>query len=829
MTTPRRLAVLLLALTLLSGCATLPSQPMLAAVTPTVRALAPQLRVASSPGPLTAGAARVEITPAIGASLAGYSRRAGKPSTGIHDPLYARAVAVSDGDDLVLIISADLLIIPPGFHEEVVRQLNAALAAPLGPEDLLLAATHTHSGPGGYLPGPLGQMTAGAYRPALRARLVAACAEAGAAAVGALRPATFAAARVARPDLLENRVDPAGPVDPELTALAFTGADGRPIAMLLNYAAHPTLLSSKNRLFSADFPGAACRLLEQRQPGLVALFTNGAAGDLRPQHVGGRHNVELVEHLGAALADSAAAALATARRRDRVEVASIGGAFPLPPTRVALGPVKVPHWLITRWLPEEALFTVVAFGDVALVSAPADAASEIGLRIKRALAARGLTGVIVGYANDYLGYIVPAALYQTDAYEAKMGWHGPTMETVYEAIAVGLTEEYLRQRANGPAEETFTGLPVVVLRGEPYAMGYTHGRRWRAQVQASVANLMAFVESKVPNFPWRMTFIRWRWSAVYATMRPFIPQDYLDELRGLADGSGVPLADLERVHALPELAAVWCTNSAVFGRATKDGRLLHLRNLDWAIHSDVQRHTAIFVRHPARGRASVSLSYFGFIGALSGINEVGISVGQVGANSIDQTLRGMPMPFLLRRVLEQAGDLPTAAALVQTAPRTAGFHYIFADALRQQAVALETTRRHCAVFWAGDEAAKDVPYAVRIPHAIVRADPALDPTVREVQRCSGNRPDRPGSESPVGKKAYEVRYRRHALLIQEQYGHLDVEGMIAIARAVAPPSNVQSIVFAYPDLWVATAHGAIPAAERTYLHYDLKQLFALEE
>ena len=78
MTTPRRLAVLLLALTLLSGCATLPSQPMLAAVTPTVRALAPQLRVASSPGPLTAGAARVEITPAVGASLAGYSRRAGR-------------------------------------------------------------------------------------------------------------------------------------------------------------------------------------------------------------------------------------------------------------------------------------------------------------------------------------------------------------------------------------------------------------------------------------------------------------------------------------------------------------------------------------------------------------------------------------------------------------------------------------------------------------------------------------------------------------------------------------------------------------------------------
>lgn len=371
-------------------------------------------------------------------------------------------------------------------------------------------------------------------------------------------------------------------------------------------------------------------------------------------------------------------------------------------------------------------------------------------------------------------------------------------------------------------------MPVVVLRGEPYAMGHAHGLRYRAQVHASVANLMAFIESKVPNFPWRLSFIRWRLSAAYAGMKPYIPAAYQEELRGLADGAGVPLAELERLHALPEVAAIWCTNSVAYGRATRDGRLLHLRNLDWAIHSDVQRHAAVFVRHPADGRPSVSIGYFGFIGALTGINDVGISIGQIGADTADQGMRGIPMPFLIRRVLEASSDLPTAVRVIETAPRTAGFHYVIADAVRRQGVAVETTRRHCAVLWAGDEAARDVAYAVRIPDVTVRADPALDPAIRNLQRASGGEPGQAGIEPPKGS-AYEVRYRRHARLIQEMYGHLDPEGMMTIARAVAPPSNVHSVVFAYPEMWVATARGATPAAQQPYHHYDLTALFALAE
>jgi len=163
----------------LAGCASLPAQRVLATVPPRAREVAQQIRLADVPGHLLAGAAKVDLDIPAGTPLAGYARRKGRPSVGLHDPLYARSVAFSDGEDLVFFVSADILLIPHGFSAEVARRLDAALPESIGPEDLMLCATHTHSGPGAYLAGPLGRLAAGEYQPAVYERLVAACVEAG--------------------------------------------------------------------------------------------------------------------------------------------------------------------------------------------------------------------------------------------------------------------------------------------------------------------------------------------------------------------------------------------------------------------------------------------------------------------------------------------------------------------------------------------------------------------------------------------------------------------------------------------------------------------------
>jgi len=356
-------------------------------------------------------------------------------------------------------------------------------------------------------------------------------------------------------------------------------------------------------------------------------------------------------------------------------------------------------------------------------------------------------------------------------------------------------------------------LPVLILRGSPYDMGYQHGSLLRREVRASVKNIMEFADRRlrVPGIG-RM-IVRGKLDRAWSKMKPFVPDRYLEEMQGLADGAAIPLRTLQRVHAIPDITSVTCASAAAAGAATRDGRLIQIRNLDWAIQSGIQRYAVLLVHHPKTGRPFVNISWLGFIGVISGINRQGISVAEIGAETQDTNLQGIPMPFLLRRVLEESDDLAQAVKIIQTGPRTVGYNYVIADAKARNAVALETTRQHFAAFWMDKE-------------AIVRSDWALDPQVRDLQlTCNGN-PSKPGLESPSGVSSYEIRYRGQAELLKQFHGRLDPEIAMAIARAIAPPSNLQSVVYAYPQIWVANARGRRPAATGVYQQVDLEDFFS---
>ncbi|MBI3615538.1 MAG: hypothetical protein HY211_03360 [Candidatus Omnitrophica bacterium] len=369
------------------------------------------------------------------------------------------------------------------------------------------------------------------------------------------------------------------------------------------------------------------------------------------------------------------------------------------------------------------------------------------------------------------------------------------------------------------------GIPVLILHGSPYEMGYQHGALLQEEVHASVDNAMAFVDGQIKVPLAGRWFARRALDRAWNQMAPFVPLEIQQELQGLADGAGVSLRDLQRVHALPELMSSSCSSFAAFGQATREGRMIQARNLDWAIQSNVQRYSALFVYHPAGREPFISIGWLGFIGVISGINQRGISVAEIGAKTKDARLKGTPMPFLLRRVLEQALDLEEAVSIIRTSPRTGGYNYLFANSTGRRAVALETTRSQAAVFWADQE--PKVPFALYVPNAIFRSDWALDPAVRDLQTASRGNPSQAGLESPVGSTAYDVRYCGMGTLLQTFHGKIDPEVAMAIARAVAPSSNIQSIIYAAPELWIANPKDRQPAAMGTYHRVDMEDLFKL--
>ncbi|HEX9780032.1 MAG TPA: C45 family peptidase [bacterium] len=380
--------------------------------------------------------------------------------------------------------------------------------------------------------------------------------------------------------------------------------------------------------------------------------------------------------------------------------------------------------------------------------------------------------------------------------------------------------------SSAPAEgrvELLDGIRVVTLTGRPYELGWQHGALLREEVRGAVGQVLGSVRRylKVPIL--RSWLGSWWLDRAWRPAWRHIPKAYLEELRGLAEGSGVPYLELLRMHAVPDRTYA-CANFAAWGRATGGGRLIHARNLDWNIDVGLQRYAVVFVVRPEDGRAFVSAGWAGFIGVLTGVNEDRVSIGQIGAETVERTYDGVPMAFLMRRVLEQAGTLEEAVRILEESPRTVGVNYIVADAKEPGAVAVETTARHCRVFEADDPAEHEVAYARPLADAVVRADTAMDPEIRDRQLASKGDPGRPGFEPPAGS-AYETRYLGQVRGIRDAAGALDVAGALAIAQAVAPESNIQSTIIAWPEFWVANADGRVRAAHTDYHRLDLPSLF----
>jgi len=253
-------------------------------------------------------------------------------------------------------------------------------------------------------------------------------------------------------DLSTNRQKEGGPVDEELIAMKVESASGEPIACLVNFAAHPVIMGSKNLLFSSEYPGYAMAALEKvLGPEVVCLFANGACGNITIKRRG--PSFAEVERLGGMLAGHALRALGSAETSEEVRIGASCASIPLgvralPSVERAreelealrkLKPAdaaqaseikkKISKAAGTASLAEKAEYIRASLGeeftthlqilelnDSLLVGVPAELFTEYGLELKKRLGP-GRT-VVVGYCNDMVGYVVTPEAFEEGGYEA---------------------------------------------------------------------------------------------------------------------------------------------------------------------------------------------------------------------------------------------------------------------------------------------------------------------------------------------------------------------------------------------------------------------------
>ncbi len=274
--------------------------------------------------------------------------------------------------------------------------------------------------------------------------------------------------------------------------------------------------------------------------------------------------------------------------------------------------------------------------------------------------------------------------------------------------------------------ETRDGVQVLHVAGSHYEMGYQHGWLLRSETRE---NIRAMLDGQ----PVSDLYAMWN------TTEAYVPAVYVAELRGMADGAGIPFRRIAAAYMSLVTWGMGCFGVAVWGNATRDGDLYHFRSFDLPMDirdpvtgTCVHENAVLIVREPRDGYASLSPSVAGSLHGGGGFNEEGVAVGIHTSWTGDVTLHGTPATFRVQRTLDHAASAAQAVSCL-TASGTAGWNFVVSDCDTPAGYAVESTANHSYVgTW--DSPVESTPPFWRIPDVVRRTNFFIAPDVAATQR-----------------------------------------------------------------------------------------------
>lgn len=339
-----------------------------------------------------------------------------------------------------------------------------------------------------------------------------------------------------------------------------------------------------------------------------------------------------------------------------------------------------------------------------------------------------------------------------------------------------------------------TTLPVAVVRGTPYEMGYQLGQLFGEQIRGVVPTLVASVSQEMGLTSEDLREV-WARTSAYS-------DDRLEqELAGLADGSGVSLSILQSMHAIPLLMPYSCSSIAAWGDATVDGHLYQTRNLDWNIEIGAHNYPMIVLYLPDQGVPHVVPSFAGMIGAHTGMNAKGIALSEMGDASRKEAPYHVHAPHFtsfFRTMLYDSECLSDAVNIFRAQPQTKRYHFVFGDGQKELGAVKVRTN-------------------------------ASNPASTEIDVWKDNDKSDEFYPNVLSCVVYNDEGRGAFPTLKTETGKLDGPKLIALANKIPiKGGNVENVVYDATALrlWVSYAKGSEEAYKRPYVFIDLKKLDA---
>jgi hypothetical protein len=366
----------------------------------------------------------------------------------------------------------------------------------------------------------------------------------------------------------------------------------------------------------------------------------------------------------------------------------------------------------------------------------------------------------------------------------------PASSLINENLCIGETPYDDNFILDGGWLEEQAGVKILHLNGSYYDMGYQHGFLLKEEIKESMRTQLAFFEEH--GFSYERILEKGD------IMNEHLPPEYKEEMQGMADGADIPFEDVVVLNTMPALInivfAEACCEIALWGNATIDGKLLHVRSWDWSLYvadpetgTPLQENMVMIIRTPEEGYASLSAPENpGAITSWNGVNEHGIVVGENTCLTEDITYHGISPAFRMRMVLDHC-DTGKDALDILTSNRTCGTNFVLSDANVPIGYALDQTANISYVgTW--DDPVEDTDPFWQIEDVIRRTPGYIDPecAAREIGRIrydpSGVRAVWDALTGKTYMVFFWIHYRALSNQIEKYYGSLDVNSTMAALR-----------------------------------------------
>ncbi len=404
---------------------------------------------ANSQEPLKGNAKSITITPPleIGYTLGGYGARMSKPAQGIHDDIKAKALVLSDGSKKFAIITMDMLGFPPNVRPMIAEKLSQS---GWKAENIMLLPSHTHTSLEMFALNNrniFGMAAIGIFQPELLDFIVEKLALLIEDTDRQLVPVKTGTGQVSLENLNRNRRG-ATSVDRELTVTRVDDLNDNPMAILVNWTAHPTIMDADDMWVSGGWPGYLQRELEDWiDDDIVAMYYNGAVGDQSVIARRGGSNYEKAEYYGRTIAKEALSLYQNIVPSGNTVLEVVSREITLPskkphPSFMQTGGAEYQldeskiQALLDHIFPGTTQITALQVGGLMIIGAPGEIIAELGLATKNELRNLGVKNpVIGGIANEWLSYILTVEEYEKGGYESSVSFYGPGLgQVIYDGM-----------------------------------------------------------------------------------------------------------------------------------------------------------------------------------------------------------------------------------------------------------------------------------------------------------------------------------------------------------------------------------------------------------